>query len=1191
MGLHQLARHVDRVPELTSQIQSLQCRGGRLRIDGLAGVARSLVAAAIALRQPGPTLVVTYQQDQVDRLCDDLRQLAADPDRVYALPAQDRDPVLRSTVDHVALSERMGALAALASPIPAIVVATPESVLQRVGPPAETMNAAIELTVGSRTDIGELARRLVRLGYARTTTVTAPGQFARRGGIVDVFGAGEQAPMRVEWLGDEIESVRTFDAGTQRSTGHLERARILPVHPVILTPELGARAEPLIRSAWDLRRRALMAAGQKDAAETLDDRVGGDLAMLTAGDYFDHVGEYLPFLVPEPICALDYLIHGWTGVTGDDAAPAPLVVLDDPAQMEAHWTRMLEDRAQADERLADQGTAILPSEAGLADLDETSLDRLAAMPAAVQFSPLGAAWQRAPATATLSVHSAAMESFRSRTDFLKDEVTRWLEQGAFCATVTGQPQRTREVLAELGVPLAEPSADGAGSAHAGGMVVLEGRLRQGVKFDEARLYIITDHELYGTARPVTARRGATGGIPISTLLDLREGDYVVHVAYGIGIYRGLVKRTIDGAEKDYIFIQYAGPDRLYVPADQIDRVQRYVGAEGARPTVNRMLGTDWQRTTRRVKEQARDLARELVELYAAREAADRPVYGDDSPWQAEMEEAFPYEETPGQLRAIADVKADLSQNKPADRLICGDVGFGKTEVAIRAAFKVVESGKQVAVLCPTTVLAAQHHTTFTERLAAYPIRVELLSRFRSRAEQKQTIGNLKAGATDIVIGTHRLLSRDVEFKSLGMVIIDEEQRFGVAQKERLKQLRRSVDVLTLTATPIPRTLSMALSGLRELSVIEDPPGGRLPIVTHVREYDDDLVRDAISRELARGGQVYYVHNRVETIEQVAMRVQRLVPDARLSIGHGQMSEDELERVMHRFYLQECDVLVCTTIIENGLDIPNVNTIIVENADRMGLAQLYQLRGRVGRSSRQAYAYLLVPKGRLLTEESEQRLFAIREFTALGSGYQIAMRDLEIRGAGNLLGSEQSGAMSSVGFDMYCRLLAQAVAETRGVEYTDETLPEADLPLTAHIPVDYIPNEAERIFFYKRMSGVTSLKDVEELLDEFHDRYGDPPRPVWNALEVLRIRLLAKQAGISSVRHENRNVWLKFAPGVRLTARALNLLTHMFKDTRFTADSVVLRLSGPNVVAEVEDILKVLDNALRDGAARPPGAKA
>ncbi len=1211
MRLDEITRQVDRIPELPRLLQHLAARSGHIRLDGLQGVAKSLFIANLAQRHAGAMLVVTLQPDQVDRICDDLRQLVGEGIEVHSLPAVERDPVLRSAVDYVTLSERMAALDAMGSGRHAVVVATLEGVLQRVGPPDDVLGASIDIEAGLRTDPLALAQYLVGIGYTCTTTVAVPGQFARRGGVFDVFPVGLPSPVRMEMLGDEIESLRTFDPTTQRSTGPSAPIRVLPVHPLTLDAATVARAEPLIRSAWDRRREALRASAGDDILQALDDRVAGDLASLKELEYPEHIAEYMPFLIADPICALDYLKYGAAqaatpampvrsatdeGPLSPVPTPAqgareyrvlpaePLIILDEPAQIETRWVRVVEERERARERHAERGATLLPSEVGITEMPKDGLARIAAMPSVVQLSSMGSEWAAAPAADTIQLRSASMETFRNRLDFLGEEIGRWIQQGALCVAASDQPQRTREVLAELGIPVADADAVDPLPLAAQGVVVIEGRLRQGVKFDDARLYLITDHELYGSARTVVSRRRVAGGIPVSSLLDLRENDYVVHVAYGIGVYRGMVKRVIDGAEKDYLLIQYAGPDRLYVPADQIDRVQRYVGTEGARPTVNRIIGTDWQRTTRRVKEQAREIARQLVELYAARELAERPVLGEDSPWQAEMEEAFPYEETPGQLQAIADVKADLNTNRPADRLICGDVGFGKTEVAIRAAFKMVESGRQVAVLCPTTVLAAQHHTTFTERLAAYPIKIELLSRFRSKAEQKATVTNLRTGATDIVIGTHRLLSKDVEFHRLGMVVIDEEQRFGVAQKERLKELRKSVDVLTLTATPIPRTLSMALSGLRDLSVIEDPPGGRLPIVTHVREYDDVLVRDAILREIERGGQVYYVHNRVETIDNAAMRIQRLVPDVRIRIGHGQMSEDELERIMHGFYLQEYDVLVCTTIIENGLDIPNVNTIIVENADHMGLSQLYQLRGRVGRSSRQAYAYLLVRPGRLLTEEAEQRLAAIKEFTALGSGYHIAMRDLEIRGAGNLLGAQQSGAMSAVGFDMYCRLLAQAVAETRGVEHADETLPPADLPLTANIPVEYIPNEAERIYFYKRMSGVTSLADIEALQDELEDRYGDPPKPVWNALDVLRIRLLAKQAGISAVRHENARVNLKFAPGVRLTPRALNLLTQTFKGTRFTADSVILTLSGPRVVAEVEDLLKALGNALKDGSA-------
>jgi len=798
----------------------------------------------------------------------------------------------------------------------------------------------------------------------------------------------------------------------------------------------------------------------------------------------------------------------------------------------------------------------------------------------------------------ITVNSAPMESYRGRLSSLADEIGVWLANDCTVLLTSDQPQRLREICAELDLPA--KSRDAA-VAVVPGLYVQEGRLRAGFKIADIHLYLLTDAELFGSARPVVPRRRIAGGVAISSVLDLRDNDFVVHIHHGIGLYRGLVQRTVEGNLKDYLLVEYQGGDRLFVPADQIDRIQRYVGADGSPPQVNKIGGSEWQRTTRRVREQAREMAGELIQLYAARHAARRQTFGADTSWQVEMEEAFPFEETPDQLRAINDVKADLETDKPMDRLICGDVGFGKTEVAIRAAFKVVTAGKQVAVLCPTTVLAAQHLATFSERLAAYPIRVELLSRFRTRPEQLKTVSDLKSGAVDIVIATHRLLSKDVEFSKLGLVIVDEEQRFGVAHKERLKQLRKTVDVLTLTATPIPRTLSMALSGLRDMSVIEDPPEGRIPVLTFVREYDDNLIRDAILRELERDGQVYFVHNRVESIYHVAHHIRRLVPDVRIEVGHGQMSEVELERVMMDFYHHEYDVLCCTTIIENGLDIPNCNTIIVDNSDHMGLAQLYQLRGRVGRSTQQAYAYLFFRKHKQLLEAAERRLAAIREFSALGSGYKVAMRDLEIRGAGNLLGAEQHGAMVSVGFDLYCQLLAQAVQELKGEDVTEDILPSVDLPVAAHIPAEYIPGEAERIYFYKRMSGVRSLSDIETLQAELEDRFGDPPRPVWDALGVLRLRLRCKEIGIASVRSENLAVSIRFAPHVRLTQEAIKLLTFAFKGHRFTADGVIVPLSGPKVMPQVEEMVSVLERAIafaqngrgaRSGeGARPSGAVA
>jgi len=1052
-----------------------------------------------------------------------------------------------------------------------VVTATLEAASQKVGPPEETLAAVVRIAAGETVAPDLLCHQLASIGYTRVLTVNRPGQFAQRGGILDVFPITYERPARIEFFGDEVESIRLFDPATQRSTQHVPDIEVLPVHGFVLTRQRASAAVTRVRELLSARLTELEKAGERALAEELENRVAADLDNLRERSYFDAIGDYVPYLIPEDTCALDYFM----AAPSRNAVSRPLIILNDPHFMETHWADVLRERAEARERRLTRGELLEGAE--WAGMVSDPMQRLARTAPILELSAIPRTSGRFSAEPPLIVHTAAMETFRNRLEFLDEEVRRWLEQGARCVVASSQPQRSREVLAELNIPVAD-------SSNANGVVVCEGRLQQGFKFDEARLYVLTDTELFGQTRPVAVPRRVAGAVPVSTLLDLRPGDYVVHVVHGIGLYRGMVKRTVDGAERDYLCIQYAGTDRLYVPADQIDRVQRYIGAEGAKPVISRLGTSDWQRITRRAKEQARALARELVELYAAREVARRPPYGEDSPWQIEMEEAFPYETTRGQAQAIADVKADLASDRPADRLICGDVGFGKTEVAIRAAFKVVEAGKQVAVLCPTTVLAAQHHTTFTERLSAYPIRIELLSRFRSREEQKKTVTNLRTGATDIVIGTHRLLSKDVEFARLGLLIIDEEQRFGVAQKERLKQLRKSVDVLTLTATPIPRTLSMALSGLREMSVIEDPPEGRLPIITYVQEYSDELVRDAILRELSREGQVYYVHNRVETIHSAAMRLQRLLPHARLAVAHGQMSEDQLERIMHGFYHREYDVLVCTTIVENGLDIPNVNTIIVESADRLGLAQLYQLRGRVGRSSRQAYAYLLVPPGRALRGDSEQRLMAVREFTALGSGYQIALRDLEIRGAGNLLGPEQSGAMSAVGFDMYCRLLAQAVAEERGEDYQEYSLPTVDLPVTAHIPASYVPNEAERIFFYKRMSGSRSLKDLEDVQEELRDRYGAPPKSVWNALEVVRLRLLAKEVGIAAVRYENRGITYTFSPELRFTPPGLAILTRSLRNARLTAEAVAVPVASPDLLREVEETLKVIRRAAR----RDPG---
>jgi len=1171
MTLDHLPHRVDRIPGMERVASALLATTGASQIEGLAGPARALVVARLREQRGGPILLITHQFEQAQRLWDDLRAFGVPEPLLHLLPAPEGAWFSAQAVDHRAIGERIAALAALAEGGPCVVIGSGEAAFQRTCTPKELLSDTFTLRGGETIAIEEVLRRLVLLGYEADTTVSRPGQFARRGGILDIFPIASDAPVRMELFGDEVESLRRFDVSTQRSTGAVASATIHAAREMRLTEQRVERAMPLLEAAIQRRKIALVKARNREAFETLARTMERDLERLRSLIAFDGVEEYAPFLFPEGSTALDYLDAGARA-----GGRPPLVVLDEPGQMERHWERLRGEIAAARQRRFERGEVLEGADRvpeRLVRPEEAS----ARFPTLV-LSQLPRLYDGLSPRERLAVSSAQMASYRAQLPLFVTEVRTWLANRAECVIVSDQPQRVREICREMDLPVG--AADDAGDA-AGVVRVIEGRLRQGFKLADAGLFVATDAELFGSARAIDSRKRASSGVPISTLLDLREGDYVVHIHHGIGIYRGLVRRHVDGAERDFLAVQYAGADRLYVPADQIDRLQRYVGAEAAPPPINRIGGNEWQRTTRRVKEQARVMARELIELYAARQTAERPSYGPDTPWQAEMEEAFPYEETPSQLRAIHEVKADLEESRPMDRLVCGDVGFGKTEVAIRAAFKVLEAGKQVAVLCPTTVLAAQHHTTFSERLAAYPVKVELLSRFRSRAEQQRTIERLKAGAVDIVVGTHRLLSKDVQFEKLGLLIVDEEQRFGVAQKERLKQLRKSVDVLTLTATPIPRTLSMALSGLRDMSVIDDPPAGRVPISTVVREHDDELVRDAILRELERDGQVYYVYNRVESIDYVAERLRRLVPDARIRVGHGQMSEDELERIMVDFYHREYDVLVCTTIIENGLDLPNVNTIIVDHADKMGLAQLYQLRGRVGRSSRQAYAYLLYRPHKQLRETAERRLLAISDFTALGSGYQIAMRDLEIRGAGNLLGSEQSGLMLSVGFDLYCQLLAQAVAEIKGEEPVEEVLPSVDLPVTAHIPPDYIPNEAERIFFYKRMAGVRSAGDIASLHEELNDRYGDPPRPVWTAFEIMRLRLKARQAGIASIRGERGAVSVRFRPDVRLSAEAVRLLTHAFRDHRFLSDSVTLGISGRNVLGEVEEMLDVLERAVAE----------
>jgi transcription-repair coupling factor (superfamily II helicase) len=1190
MSLSRVLDRISQSPEYARCLEALRPDRAPVWIEGLAGVSKTYLAAALAKDLRRVVLFVTATEDAAERIAGDLPAFGVAPHEVGLYPASDADldeflpqeKVLASSAapERRALARtRMAVLEALSEGALRVVVAPVQAALREtIGPVGENR---IVLKRSEQVDLTELARRLAEMGYERLPMVETAGQFAVRGGLLDVWPSTHAAPVRIELFDDEIESLKEFEPESQRTTQGLDQVRLLP------------------------------------AAE--------NLAPATS--------------VHATYTLLEHLAAG------------SVVVLDEPNHLRSQWMDAQERQRQRAE-IARESEKVLPQHvrpsAGSIDLDEllrrAESFRLVLLTLLAHSLP----WMRKLQDQCEKAHinSGVVDAVHGDIPELANRIRSWIGAGNEVVIASDQPHRVAELLAEQEVPAtaeggharrpgedaaaedgmgvweyggvgvdgaSEPSASpdalspqswGAGGATQrssvhppeGGLNVrhphtptpphphtvvtaVHGRLTSGFRLPGVKLIVLSDAEIFGDGaerrRPAASRhtRKFKEGRPIMSLLELKEGDLVVHVTHGIGRYRGLERRRVNNLEREFLRIDYQDPDRLFVPSEQLDRVQKYIGSDDQPPTIHRLGGAEWARTKSRVRAKVREMAKELIELYAARQAAPGHAYGEDTVWQEEMEAAFPYRETRDQLTAIWDTKKDMETRRPMDRLVCGDVGYGKTEVAIRAAFKAVTDGKQVAVLVPTTVLAQQHYNTFTERLAAFPVKVELLSRFRSRAEIKKALEGISDGLVDVVIGTHRLLSKDVQFQDLGLLIVDEEQRFGVAHKERLKQLKKSVDVLTLTATPIPRTLHMSLSGIRDMSVIEEPPEGRLAVRTYCLEADDDIVREAVLRELDRGGQVYYVHNRIDSIFREAERLQRLVPQARIRVGHGQMKESELEDVMLSFYEGEYDILVCTTIIESGLDIPNVNTILINDADRLGLSQLHQLRGRVGRSSRQAYCYLLYKPFKELSETAEKRLQAVREFTDLGAGFQIAMRDMEIRGAGNLLGGEQHGNMVSVGFDLYCQMIEEAVKELRGEVVEEVLLPGVVLPLSALIPEHYIPTEGLRIAFYKKIAACRTHEDLDRVQAELDDRFGDPPRPVWNMLAIMRLRVDCIPAGVARIETAADSVILWMAR--RLDKEEQKELYRHNRRAQFLPDRVVLYFGGESPERPVQEMVKQL----------------
>ncbi len=1132
----------------------LQGGGGSLAVAGAAGGTKALAIAHAALAASQSMTVITATGQEARALADGIRfflgLLAESPPRVTLLPGPEVDPYRGLSPHPEVAAARAEALWRLLQDERVVCVTPVHSAALRLHAPQRFLESCMDLRAGGDYDPEEVRRRLQETGYVEDDPVTEPGEFSLRGGILDVFPAHLESPVRLEFFGDRLESLRAFDPESQRSIGPVEGVQVIPMR------EQRADADTLRRWAEEFPARW---------SEAYLPYIDEELSRARCGEPFPAFEFLLPAVDPLESTLFDYLRGHRLAVCEREIVEATL----DKCHAELY--------ARYADRIESLKPVLQPDELYL------KVDRvrecLARFPC-LEVEELGIEGGREPPV-RLAVEAA--RRYHGNIGLLISDLNKAAAGGESLILIfssLGRAERLRDILREYEIPAHLCRDPECPETWTGGVLLGTGSLHTGFYLRSPKLRVLTGSEIFGEVEAGAAPRpGRARRLPfLSDFRDLKPGDYVVHVDHGIGLFQGLQQiRTQEGI-KEFVLLAYQDGARLYVPVERLDLLQKYSSLGGARPSLDRLGGTSWHRTKARIRKSMRDMAGELLRLYAERRTVEGFAFSADGAWQREFEDAFEFELTRDQEDATEAVKHDMEAPRPMDRLICGDVGYGKTEVAMRAAFKAVMDGKQVAVLAPTTVLAFQHFNTFRRRFTAFPVRIELLSRFRSRKEQKAVLADLETGAVDIVIGTHRLLSKDVRFRDLGLVVVDEEQRFGVAHKERLKALKTRVDVLTLSATPIPRTLHMALTGLRDMSTIETPPKNRLAIQTSVLRFSPDVIRSAIELELARSGQVYYVHNRVETIYPAAAMIQRLVPQARIGVAHGQMSERELERVMLRFVMNELDVLVATTIIENGLDIPRVNTIIIDRADLYGMSQLYQLRGRVGRSDRRAYAYLLVPAEEALSEVARKRLAAIREFSDLGTGFRVAALDLEIRGAGNMLGREQSGHINAVGFDLYCRLLEQTVQELQGLKEEEEEISaNINLNLDIRIPDDYIADQSQRLQMYKRISSARDAAELEELRGEMVDRFGRCPAQVDNLFHYAALRLYALELGIQSIERHRHQIFFRMSDRSKISPHKLLKTVRRHPQASFSPQGVLTLEADDLPPAELfASIRRILD---------------
>ncbi|WP_018753527.1 transcription-repair coupling factor [Paenibacillus sanguinis] len=1131
-------------------------------ISGLSGSSRQVMLAALQQETGRPLLVVTHNMFAAQKIFEDLQE-ALTPDDVLLYPANELVAAESAVSSPETLAQRIEVLLQCSRGFRGIVVVPYSGIRRYIPTPQAMAEAGIHISLGGMVELETFLTNMVELGYERVERVESRGEMSLRGGIIDIYPLTSSMAYRIELFDDEVDSIRTFDPADQRSVDQVKEVFIPPCKELIASAERLEQAAQAVAEKLEIQLDKMT---DRQAKNRLREELFKEMEMLREHVHFPEMYKYISLIFPERSLLYDYMPED------------TLLILDEPARLLETAKQLERDEAEWNLHLFQNGKSLPDLPLGV-DGDHALYHR----PFQTLF--LSLFLRQVPHSQPQNIInfvSRGMQDFHGQMNVLKAEMERWKKSGAnvmMLASGEERMERMRRVLQDYGIE--EPT-------------LLQGNLQSGFELPSVHLVVITEGEMFSQKQRKARRvsKSMDNAERIKSYTELKVGDYVVHQNHGIGKYLGIGTLEVAGIHKDYMHILYAGGDKLSVPIEQIDMIQKYVGSEEKEPKVYKLGGNEWTRVKNKVRSSVQDIADDLIKLYAERQAAPGYGFEKDSPEQHEFEAMFPYDETPDQLRAIEEIKKDMEKSRPMDRLLCGDVGYGKTEVAIRAAFKSAIEGKQVAVLVPTTILAQQHYETFRERFAGYPINIQTLSRFRSRKEQNETIKGVRQGTVDIVIGTHRILSQDLVFKDLGLLIVDEEQRFGVTHKEKLKKLKTNVDVLTLTATPIPRTLHMSMLGVRDLSVIETPPENRFPVQTYVVEHSQALVREAIEREMARGGQIYYLYNRVQGIQEMAAQISMLVPEARVGIGHGQMSEQELEKTILDFLDGEYDVLVSTSIIETGVDIPNVNTLIVHDADKMGLSQLYQLRGRVGRSNRIAYAYFTYQRDKSLTEVAEKRLQSIKEFTELGSGFKIAMRDLAIRGAGNLLGAEQHGFIASVGFDLYSQMLAEEIQKRKvtmlgETDVTDKSWNTSiDLGIDAYLPSDYIYDSIQKIEIYKKTASVTSFEDVAELEDELLDRFGDLPDAVRNLLSVARVKLYGKQFGIESIALRADEVVLKFHDGrekVVIPGKLAEIGNLFGRRVQFSQGSVMLiriKVKGMND-QELMSLLEQFLDALKD----------